>query len=69
MLCFRGLSLNEPLAILEEDDELLENVQEVTVSPPFNACADITDEDSSEEDIVKLHNFSGSQFTAYFSSD
>lgn len=43
---------------------MLENVQEVTVFPPVNACADITDEDSGEEDVVQLDNLPGSQLRA-----
>lgn len=53
--------MNEALAILDEDDEMLANVQEVTVFPPLNACVDITDEDSVKEDIVQFDDLLGSQ--------
>ncbi|KAK9720494.1 hypothetical protein QE152_g22033 [Popillia japonica] len=60
----RGFSLHEALAMLEEGDELVENVDSVTIFPPNNACADQTDEDSGEEDSTNLNNLPGTQLQA-----
>lgn len=50
--------------MLEDDDEMLDNVKEVTVFPPVNACGDITDEDSGEDDVVQIDNLPGTQLCA-----
>lgn len=50
--------------MLEEGDELVENVDSVTIFPPNNACADQTDEDSGEEDSTNLNNLPGTQLQA-----
>lgn len=59
---FRGLSLNQIIAILEED-KVTENTNEanITLLPPENANGNITDEDSGEEDEVNLSNLPASQ--------
>lgn len=67
---------------MEDDDEMLDNIKEVTIFPPVNACGNITDEDSGDEDVVRIENLPGSQLRApaeiklvvrqtedYFSSD
>nr|XP_022920842.1 piggyBac transposable element-derived protein 3-like [Onthophagus taurus] len=57
----RGFSLNEALAMLEDDGELAENVDSLTIFPPENACGDQTDGDSGEEDATNLNNLPGPQ--------
>ncbi|KAK9877992.1 hypothetical protein WA026_020206, partial [Henosepilachna vigintioctopunctata] len=51
--CFRGFSLHEALAMLEEDDV---NTESITLLPPNNACGNITDEDSGNEDQLDINN-------------
>ncbi|KAJ8947780.1 hypothetical protein NQ318_017053 [Aromia moschata] len=60
----RGFTLDEALHMLEDDDDILRNIQNITVFPPENACGDITDEDSGNGEEVQIHNLPGSQLRA-----
>ncbi|KAK9886874.1 hypothetical protein WA026_019132 [Henosepilachna vigintioctopunctata] len=53
----RGFSLHEALAMLEEDDV---NAESITSLPSNNACGNITDEDSSDEDQLDINNLPSS---------
>lgn len=61
---YRGFSLNEALAMLEDDADLNEAVDEVIMLPPENATACMTDEDSGGEDIFTIDNLPASQLKA-----
>lgn len=61
---FRGLTLEEALAMLEDDDFEAEKLQEITIFPPDNATGELTDEDSGDEDIMTINNLPGSQLKA-----
>lgn len=61
---FRGLSLHEALALLEGDEEIGNLADEITIFPPKNACADITDEDSGAEESVNINNLPALQLQA-----
>ncbi|RZC42403.1 hypothetical protein BDFB_013236 [Asbolus verrucosus] len=50
--------------MLEDDDEFADKVEEITVFPPENATADLTDEDSSAENDLIIDNLSTSQLQA-----
>lgn len=50
--------------MLEEDENMLNNVRDLTIFPPTNACDDITDEDSGDEDQVHIDNAPASQLSA-----
>ncbi|CAG4962968.1 unnamed protein product [Parnassius apollo] len=60
----RALNLNDIVDELErcEDDDLLPT--QITIFPPENANADVTDEDSGDEEFVALQNLPGSQLRA-----
>lgn len=59
MLCIfrRGFSLNEALALIEDGDIDVDNI---TIFLPNNACGDITDEDSGDEDYIDINNLPSS---------
>lgn len=61
---YRGLSLHEALALLEDDEENAAKADEVILFPPVNANGDVTDEDSGAEEAVALNNFPSSQLQA-----
>lgn len=61
--CSRPLTLNEIINQLEEDDEESAPVS-ISILPPENCNADLTDEDSGDENYVTLHNLPGSQLRA-----
>lgn len=52
------------MAMLEDDEDLVANVDSITLMPPINACGSITDNDSGEEDHVSVNNLPGSQLQA-----
>ncbi|KAB0790447.1 hypothetical protein PPYR_15169 [Photinus pyralis] len=63
----RGFSLQQALAILEEDDDLVMDEAgeiKITIFPPENACGNVTDEDSGAGDSAILDNLPGSQLPA-----
>nr|XP_022900637.1 piggyBac transposable element-derived protein 3-like [Onthophagus taurus] len=60
----KNVSLNEALAMLEEDEEMVGRVENITMLPPINACGNLTDEDSGEEDQMSINNLPGSQLQA-----
>lgn len=43
---------------------MLDKTKEVTVFLPINACGNITDEDSGNEEVVHIDNLPGSQLSA-----
>ncbi|KAK9888389.1 hypothetical protein WA026_000640 [Henosepilachna vigintioctopunctata] len=53
----RDFSLHEALAMLEEDDV---NTESITLLPPNNACGNITDEDSGDENQLDINNLPSS---------
>lgn len=61
---FRGLSLHEVLDLLEGDEEICNLADEISIFPPNNACADITDEDSGAEESVNINNLPALQLQA-----
>lgn len=61
---YRGFSLHEALAMLEDDDENARRVDEITIFPPDNAAADITDEVSGGEDDFTIDNLPANQLKA-----
>lgn len=52
--------MNDALAMLEDDEELVENIDSLTIFLPDNATGDQTDEDSGDEDFFKSKQFSRS---------
>uniref|UniRef100_A0A6P7F7U5 PiggyBac transposable element-derived protein 3-like n=1 Tax=Diabrotica virgifera virgifera TaxID=50390 RepID=A0A6P7F7U5_DIAVI len=52
----RGFSLNDALAMLEEEEDMIEHVESLTISPPENATDSQTDEDSGDEDTLTINN-------------
>lgn len=55
--------MNEALAMLEDDD--LQNLDPtIVLLPPENACGDITDEDSGDENLLEVDNLPASQLRA-----
>lgn len=60
------MTLNELLQSLEEDDQEFFNRGEIQIAlqPPINACQDLTDEDSGDEDLMNVNNLPGSQLLA-----
>lgn len=68
------MSLNEIIDELEQLDDDDPFPRSVTILPPENANADVTDEDSDNEEYVTLNNLPGSQLRApteieYMSAD
>lgn len=66
---FSGLTLNELLHYLEEDDDDMNAVTlnseiNIALMPPTNATGDITDEDSGDEDAMTVNNLPASQLLA-----
>lgn len=61
--CSRPLTLNEIINELEKDEEESAPVS-ISILPPENCNADVTDEDSGDENYVTLHNLPGSQLRA-----
>jgi hypothetical protein len=59
----RPLTLNEIIEELEEDDSV-EIPDSIVILPPENCNADVTDEDSGDENQVNLNNLPGSQLRA-----
>lgn len=58
------MTLNDIIEELERNED--EPVPDsITIFPPENCNADITDEDSGDENIVTLHNLPGSQLRAH----
>ena len=64
-LLYRGLTLDEALKMIENDEHNdiidVSNQISLTALPPTNACDDVTDEDSGDENIADLDNLPGSQ--------
>ncbi|KAK9729210.1 hypothetical protein QE152_g16035 [Popillia japonica] len=60
----RGLSLNEALAMIEDEPETTKHIDGAIIFPPTNACADVTHEDSGDENIVSINNLPGSHLQA-----
>lgn len=56
--CFRGFTLHDALSMLE-DDEI--EADSITLLPPVNACGNVTDEDSGDEDLIDINNLPASQ--------
>ncbi|XP_056648823.1 piggyBac transposable element-derived protein 2-like [Diorhabda sublineata] len=62
---YRGLTLNELLQIIEEDDHNeVDDEISLTIMPPKNSCEEVTDEDSGDEDHLDINNLPGSQLLA-----
>lgn len=59
----KQLTLNEVIEELEQDDEAIVS-DSITIMPPENCNAKVTDEDSGDEDFVLLQNLPGSQLRA-----
>ncbi|KAH1021782.1 hypothetical protein HUJ04_011267 [Dendroctonus ponderosae] len=57
----KGFSLNEALCMLEDDDDILEQTNDVTMFP---LQGEITEEDSGDENLVGLNNLPASQLQA-----
>ncbi|XP_028159394.1 piggyBac transposable element-derived protein 3-like, partial [Ostrinia furnacalis] len=60
----RALKLHEIIEELENDDDSLVP-DSLIIFPPENCNADVTDEDSGDENIVLLHNLPGTQLRAH----
>ncbi|KAJ8953415.1 hypothetical protein NQ318_023532 [Aromia moschata] len=56
-----GFYLHEALSMIEDDD--LE-ADTITLFPPNNACDDLTDQDSGEEDLVDINNLPAVQMNS-----
>lgn len=59
-----GYTLQRIIELLSEDDESGVDSQEITLFPPTNACGDVTDEDSGDDEGVNLDNLPGSLLNA-----
>ncbi|KAK4877564.1 hypothetical protein RN001_010070 [Aquatica leii] len=64
LLLFWGFSLNDALVMIEDVHDSARNVNGIVIFPPINACADITDADSGNENTVSINNLSGSHLQA-----
>lgn len=53
------LKLHDIIEELENADDDVPIPSSIVILPPENANADVTDEDSGEEDDVTLHNLPG----------
>ncbi|KAK9703447.1 hypothetical protein QE152_g29321 [Popillia japonica] len=60
----RGLTLQEALSMIEDDEDFCRKTEEIILYPPVNACEDLTDEDSGDEFDLSLNNLPGSQLGA-----
>ncbi|KAF2894819.1 hypothetical protein ILUMI_11358 [Ignelater luminosus] len=58
----RGFTLED--AMLEDDNDYAERVENNTIFPPVNATSELTDEDSGEEETLSINNLPGSQLHA-----
>lgn len=63
IIFFSGLTLNDVLETLEDADDEFSSKGEVQIilQPPINACGDLTDEDSGDEDVMNINNLPGNQ--------
>ncbi|KAK9717063.1 Reverse transcriptase (RNA-dependent DNA polymerase) [Popillia japonica] len=59
-----GLTLHELLQSLEEEDDVNTDEVDIVLMPPENCLADLTDEDSGDENFVSIDNLPGSQLRA-----
>ncbi|KAK9744115.1 hypothetical protein QE152_g8089 [Popillia japonica] len=59
-----GLTLHELLQSLEEEDDVNTDEVDLVLMPPENCLADLTDEDSGDENFVSIDNLPGSQLRA-----
>ncbi|KAK9700913.1 hypothetical protein QE152_g30952 [Popillia japonica] len=60
----RGLTLQEALSMIEDDEDFCRKTEEIILYPPVNACEDLTYEDSGDEFDLSLNNLPGSQLGA-----
>ncbi|KAI4464044.1 piggybac transposable element-derived protein 4 [Holotrichia oblita] len=60
----RGVTLQEALTMIEDDEDFCRKTEEIILYPPVNACEDQTDEDSGDEFDLSLNNLPGSQLGA-----
>ncbi|KAK9753570.1 hypothetical protein QE152_g1969 [Popillia japonica] len=60
----RGFALNEALAMIKGEPETTKHIDGIIMFPPTNACADVTDEDSEDENMVSINNLPGSHLEA-----
>ncbi|KAK4885145.1 hypothetical protein RN001_001416 [Aquatica leii] len=58
----KGFCLNKAQAVLENDDDLLQRTDDITIFPPDNDV--VTDNDLGEEYVVNLDNLLASQLQA-----
>lgn len=61
------MTLDDILRTLEDDDDVPSpNTQQIDIilQPPTNACQDLTDEDSGDEDLMNIDNLPGPQLRA-----
>ncbi|XP_071051360.1 piggyBac transposable element-derived protein 3-like [Onthophagus taurus] len=49
---------------LDDNDDIVSQVDEITIFPPVNAAADLTDEDSGAENDLTVNNLPASQLQA-----
>ncbi|KAI4472040.1 hypothetical protein MML48_1g12767 [Holotrichia oblita] len=61
-----GLTVQEALTMIEDDEDFCRKTEEIILYPPVNACDDQTDEDSGDEFGLSLNNLRGSQLDAAF---
>lgn len=61
---FRGLTLNEALSMAYDDDDVYGSGMDIYLLPPENACGNITDEDSGDENNLDIENLPGNQLRA-----
>ncbi|CAH1995209.1 unnamed protein product [Acanthoscelides obtectus] len=54
---FKGVSLHEALTMIEDDGI---EADSITLLPPTNACENVTDADSGDEDQLDINNLPGS---------
>ncbi|KAK9693525.1 hypothetical protein QE152_g34150 [Popillia japonica] len=59
-----GLTLHELLQSLEEEDDVNTDEVDIVLMAPENCLADLTDEDSGDENFVSIDNLPGSQLRA-----
>ncbi|KAF2891796.1 hypothetical protein ILUMI_14377 [Ignelater luminosus] len=61
---YRGFTLENALAMLEDDNDYAERVENIAIFPAVNATSELTDEDSGEEEMLPINNLPGSQLQA-----